>query len=1705
MVDVTLNPNEENQDSAVREIEVALPPSPAIREARPAEEPPTVEEPSKQEGIAQGLMPDPYLKASEPAIEEAMRYRPEILGLYTQEPTPGSLASAIGDSQEVTENENRILATATGFVAKDENGQDIFLRFDMNDEKARNMPIGLKRRKIMRNNTSYALYDVDEAGNVLLDENDQPIKVDLGLTQERQRYLEGAPQNMFSKSVQFVSELIGGPTGAGDLQDIDNELINFGMKNQHARTLVLRNIATGVYDGEQVFRDLKDLGVFAVTIPGMGADLVKNVTGEVLEWSLRNHFDYSAEDATKFRERSETFGKGDRRGLFTELLDLKDHFELQYFTEEKAGGMYSPEVIEEAFASRGLYNTAMRHATTEGPLYAMWGAYRVYSAAKTLVGFRGYLKEQYGSEDLAVAFRTALKEDKYNTPRKVMEDFANTQSRQSAVAKTRRDLDISLGMAISRPGYVAKNLRDDWKQGPSKTGKKQQVKKTIDPEAANARRAVLQDQMDDIQARIEQRQKVMDAARRQGKEEFAKREEKAILKLRGEQRQILYGVLTPKYMRDLKGEATMTIGAMSAANELSIQMGMFGQDNVWVPEAMTAVMVGLDIPKLNPARYGIGLLEASATTLKEISDIYQDVRAVGLEGKILLQEMKKRAKSRSAQNVLKKAIENGDEYSTMFLQGLSLSAERRGELVVFSEDYGIDLDPDAFTTNLAIMSQMGALIDISKQLDDRMTVTGVKDMSGAVVEATNVHQQRIVLLSKLVEGTRKIVDATFDADVPDDNPIKIMARNLQAFAITQENILRKDMEHIQKLNELNSKTINATLKAEHIVSAEDGGEGLLATLDRNTEDRIEAATNSISVANQMGLPDTVAELAVALKKLDEIKQQNLAITTQMTKALRVDEAHTGQQSVAFAKSAIDVMGIIDANTAKLYSKFDSQAGTVHADVTTFYNDYMGREGVPEFGVPEDVSPEVADFGKYKTVAPDKKGFAAMFNGAARQGMENQFGENLQNILESFDIVDLPPIEQRAVLKDKLGYDLPLLMTTAEWRIVNKQLGRQIRRINDPNQETFYLNLKQQWQAVSDPASPMAFMKDYSTNPTVVAEEIYAVFREAQDYYHRNKVQRYQGGLISKIEAEVTKDTKEAVQTAKQKGVDLTEDQVAKLMEKAPDELSPYVWLDSILKGTTDMGNIGGGKLQVQLYNKISRYGGVYDEKSGKYFLITESDLPEDQDFVNVAKNMQVQVTRHLQGVLASKFGDVLPKNAAGRTLFDPRLDIPYDENTFRAFYNIPKYRRNADGSISQIVDAQGNPQYLFNENEVFESIDIDAYRRNRPDMEETFEEADELVKTIEEETLSPYGSYESLVKSQRQDLEFMSQVYRALTGGDIRAEVRAGTTADGTPVTAYNVDSVMAEALYNKVIGGDNLDLERLQKLFEDQGMPVEESTRLIKASVNRVLIDKSQTYIGNHKFTVDGVITDTAEYGFDTQKLREIMGEPGSPERARLEKILGTEAIETWDLITDTVDNYINSKSINSGVDVRRTVISLDSVLSRIYNINRGVVSPQWVATESLIRASRQHGGKLLNMMLTDSKIAKEVLDIIQTGNIPEYKVTPDWLRALTMQIVQAEGLNEAMWEFKQETMGGRVDPTVRSALSAQPADKPNPLIAAINTMEDPDKLRQIAERERLTPEKVQQDIEKTFGTRDSIIAEMKGFGYSDDYLNLLKQSQQQ
>ena len=86
-------------------------------------------------------------------------------------------------------------------------------------------------------------------------------------------------------------------------------------------------------------------------------------------------------------------------------------------------------------------------------------------------------------------------------------------------------------------------------------------------------------------------------------------------------------------------------------------------------------------------------------------------------------------------------------------------------------------------------------------------------------------------------------------------------------------------------------------------------------------------------------------------------------------------------------------------------------------------------------------------------------------------------------------------------------------------------------------------------------------------------------------------------------------------------------------------------------------------------------------------------------------------------------------------------------------------------------------------------------------------------------------------------------------------------------------------------------------------------------------------------------------------------------------------------------------------GVSGKRPSMSLESILSRIYNLNREVVSTQWVATETLIRASRSSQGALFQAILTDPKISREILQIIESGVVPEYKKIPDWYMALARE----------------------------------------------------------------------------------------------------------
>ena len=1665
MVDVTLNPQTNPEDEENNRIGAPQP------QATPVAQPPKIEGAVYERpvedtsGMAQGLAPDPYLEASGPAAQRLFQYRPEV-GVFTKEPeqTP---EGAMGRIDPYTEKQNKLLEGARVFYTLDKKP----MTFDPNDD------VQTKYRKMLRHEGGYLLLK-DENGNAMFSQNDpsNPLLFPLTTTVEYNRYTQEQPETITGEVIQTVAQTFTGPTGAGDLADVDEQLKKFGMTNQIARTAALRGIATGRYSGEAVTRDLQDLGVLAASFPALAVDAVKFVSAEVIGFAAREWAGYDGEEAQQITDDIKNSG-----GFKTvrDIANFKNHLELQYFTEEKAGGQYSPEVIEEVFATRGLYNTAMRHAVTEGSMYATWAAYRIYGATKRMKGFNKHLEEEFGTADLAEAFETARTRDDLS-PRQVVDTYITTNFSEKARKKVKRDIDIAIGMSVRKPGA--------------------------------ARTEILREQLFGIEDQISNRLRTWKAAKAKGETEFAEREQKAIGNLRKQYRQVMHRNLVPKYMRDLSAEAGITVGAMTAANELSIQM-FANQEDVWMMEAGAAVASSLQLGRFDMKENAVGLARFGSTVLAELTEGFDYVRHGNFNISQFREDMKKRGKSREALALLRNIAGQSDEYAEMFMQGLSRSAERRSELLVLSEDYGVDIDVNLFSSNLATMSGISAMMDVARQLDDNLTATGLEDIAEPIVERTKLVEDQKRLISQVSQTTRKLLDLKLGANLPDDHPVSVLAFSMRDFVTTNVKRLDDDAQYINELLNTNRERLELALRTEVVSETADGGLKTTQLLDDTYRLETENALAGISTASEMGLEVTQEQLNGVVARLDKLKQDNLDIVSKMTAGLRVGEAHTGEASGAFAHAVTTNRGRIDANVAKMYANFDANYGDVAADMSGFFDEVVLEQSEFVIGAPKELTAETAKFAKYKMIPAQKKGFAALFNGAARRTLNDvvdaQLGGDLTGVLERLELDGLPPVQQWMELRrigreepSLLGLDgaqgkmfaekMPLLISPADWRAVNKQVGATLRK-SEGNAQQYYFGIYDRWQEVSNPESPEAFKRGwYGGDPKNVAEEVYGEFRAAQDYYRTEVINRYNGSALTrKINGTIDQD----IQSSAVRG----EEEFLMEFEDVPDEMMPYYWLNEVTKeiltknkGRTLDGMGPNGALYTTFYSKVGRLGGAYDPNTKQYYLISESDMADDAELVQVAKDMKVQLTRHLQGIVASNFKSVLPRKVGtDQVVFNPFVEIPYDREAFNSLYNIPQYKRNADGTISPILNEAGEPQMLFSEDEIFEAVSLDALERNRADLDKTFAEAEKLVDALETDLKKKYGSYDEMTAQARKDIEFNKSVFREITGGDLDAEIRA----EGA-LPRRNTDADVAQAVYNQLVETPDFNVDRLRATLSQSGYDEAYIDATLASLVNQHLVNTTQKQTGKYTETIEGLVIERPVLELDAQKITEVLGEPGSPRRGRLESVLGDDTVEIWDMIGDTI-RQVDPKVDKSGITARTSSISLDSVLSRIYNINRGVVSPQWVATESIIRASRQHGGKLLTAMLTDREVAREVLDIIQTGKVPSYKVQPEWLRVFTVQVMQAEARNEAMNEAAQ--MQGEIPQELTGTLSPDPSrPESNPLVQAIQTMEDPEKLRQIAEREQITPEAVKQN------TQDKLLQEMQSYGFSPNYLETYKESQQ-
>jgi len=130
-----------------------------------------------------------------------------------------------------------------------------------------------------------------------------------------------------------------------------------------------------------------------------------------------------------------------------------------------------------------------------------------------------------------------------------------------------------------------------------------------------------------------------------------------------------------------------------------------------------------------------------------------------------------------------------------------------------------------------------------------------------------------------------------------------------------------------------------------------------------------------------------------------------------------------------------------------------------------------------------------------------------------------------------------------------------------------------------------------------------------------------------------------------------------------------------------------------------------------------------------------------------------------------------------------------------------------------------------------------------------------------------------------------------------------------------------------------------------------------------------------------------TVKRGFDGGALLESIG-AGTDAMAQKRREIFSKMTDNDEELFETLRSIGEWSVLHKGkmtegmsVDGVPTGLSIESWISRIYSINRGVVSPRYVGAEAMIQSIRMQGLSLVEAMVNDVKLAKKVQDILISG----------------------------------------------------------------------------------------------------------------------------
>lgn len=1592
----TLNIRTENEDEEKQ--------TPSILSSIPREE---VPQPSMYR------LADPTIPEQQPVIRQYYEYKAD-LGPY-----PG----VIGDPEQLKEQEKAILDTR--MILRADTPPELIQRFNtaealtqqdiqalqpyMNSFGDKYKDLGTRYAKMWEYDSPYVLRTNPETGRGEI--------YATSLRREYEYYTKPKGDELFEEygalgvAAEATRSALLGAGGYGDMQELDNYLKEKGL-SQAQRTVYLRRRARGEYVGPMIKSAPVDLGTFIQNTPSMAVDLVKFLNNDVI---LPAREFLTGEDLTETKER-----------LATGLSPMVDY--LPSYAEEIAEREgIAPEIVEGLLTPEGALNRANYFAAGEAPIALGQFALHAGRTIKTYFTYEKTLKDQYGGKDLKEALGNAFNEGK--TMGQINEEFFTSRVNAFGRRQAERDLDSAMSYLVALPGATRAEAMGDRIQ------KLKTLRETINKDIANARNP-------------------KDRARQQAR--LAKAEEEE-LRIRSE-------ILLPKWLRDFGRDNVDQLAYGVAAGEAASYI--LGPYSEAVPLAEFFGSVGAVVPQIRSFVSG-----GTELTGNVFVDGLRLLSRVGPEG---VREAGESLKvGREAKLFVNHIMKQGGPLRDSFLTGAEEAAKIRRDLTDISNATGVDIDVDYFTESVAFVADMAVLQTLKRQVANQMSIGSLTDINNDVAKATDVINRERQLINQLSEATQKLIDLQITGNLSGYEAVDTLVRGMSNYIEVSSSQLDEYEGFIKGVVGTQDDMIEIFMRGDNPADLQEGSTSAIVSLQEifNAQD---------SVAKGKGVPgqkliDTSLEpdrvMREKILQFDELAKKRAQLYNSAAKSLRVDEAASGGASSRFAAGFVTTKSYFNRKGNDLYDALDADFADVRADATNFFDEYFGKnkKSFADY-MPEEIDSASLKMAKLDSFASTDRGMAMMFDKAAqdsfkfisadpvskrvldkvfevgeyegrgintwseiRNDLRDPSSENIERFRKVFGAPDTSDAE---VLNKMTSFadTMPLPIRASDWRQIDKALGNiafdQSQKAGAESRGFFYTNMTREWEEISE-----NFMRGWGgdTPPQDVSEAWSKRFGEANEYWRYNVKTRINADPQAR---QWSRFISRAAQQAKD-----SEKAVSEISVQYAPNLKPTKWLDSIFDRFKDFKEAPtDARLYENVEEPLAKYGGgVYDKESGQYRILIDSSDPEEAVVADLGRSLQELMKKHMQGRLARTPGgqhilaQVNKKGPVWDWTKEVNEPLDFSDVEFQTMFNVRVYRRDETGKI---VEAGK----LVDPDEVFDAIDVTALELNRKDLGPVFRNAKTYIKTRKARIENDMGDYR---KKAQAEITFMQEIKGTVLG--VKTKELKLTDLENIS------DSVYRMAVSGKAGTSEDQIMRlkaNLRTQAQEMNIPAEEVPGFVDDFIRRMVIDNiyRKSSQVNGRFTTElenGEPIRKAAIGLDGNKITELLGREGSEEQKNLISVLGPETYERFQSIATTLSR-LDADELK-GIRASTKGISMESVLSRVYNIQRGVVSPQWIGTELAIRGAKNFNTSLLMSMLNDPKVADEVLTIIETGKVPKYKREPLFVSGLLRETIRSEATHRFMLDtsddkeardfYYPEQAGQEEEQTEEPATPVQPA----------------------------------------------------------------------